>query len=188
MLQYTIMLYGSTKIIGINRFEASADTTKDSYLPNKTCVFISHKKEDTKAAIEVAEFLRTEGIDVYIDEHDAPLKVAVSTQDHQKIVEYIERGIELSTHCLVIISKQSKTSWWIPFEIGEARKSNCHMAYIVLEEVDSLPSYLKITQRIESVSCLAIWARKNNGFNYLHSKYNFIKLPISAKEIQFTES
>ena len=90
---------------------------------NRTCVFISHKKEDESAAIAIGNFLVEQvGVNIYLDLNDCELKEAVSAENDQKIVESVKTGLEYSTHLLCIVSDRTKLSWWVPYEIGYAEK------------------------------------------------------------------
>ncbi len=56
----------------------------------------------------------------------------------------IERGLWPATRLLGIISKNTKGSWWVPFEFGVARHKQVPISLLLLEDVDELPSYLKL--------------------------------------------
>jgi hypothetical protein len=148
---------------GVNLFSrsnVSATIQKSMGIP-KNCVFISHRKSDTSAAVAIAKYLReVADVNVYIDEIDTPLKEALAKSDHEKIVEYIERGIAVCSHILTVISNNTKGSWWVPFEIGSARRANLEVAHTILEEVKNLPSYLQIATLIKDEIELKSWAKK----------------------------
>ena len=57
---------------------------------DKTCVFLSHKKEDEQAAVAIGNFLmETVGAHIYLDTRDCELKEAVSIENDQKIVDSV---------------------------------------------------------------------------------------------------
>jgi hypothetical protein len=145
---------------GINRAEIK--DSLDSELFEKcikehdgrgTCVFISHRSTDKKEALEIANFFQDCGIDVYIDVKDQGLQVATQKDDPELIVKHIQDGLSLSTHVLVLISDNTRLSWWVPYEIGYGAKGNKKIASMLLEnkEVDGFPDYLKIEKEICSV-------------------------------------
>ncbi len=78
--------------------------------------------------------------------------------DHGAIVESIEKGLDVSTHLLGVISERTAGSWWVPFEIGYARHKRCGVAYVLGESVTELPSYLKIADLLTDRIELARWA------------------------------
>ena len=83
-----------------------------------TKVFISHQKKDKKEAKEIADYLKTVGIEVYFDEYDRELQIATETDNPKAVVSAIKKGINNSTHMLCLISKNTLFSKWVPFEVG----------------------------------------------------------------------
>lgn len=76
------------------------------------CVFISHKKEDERAAKAIGDYLMEKvGVDIYLDLYDVELQEAVSVDNDRKIVESIERGIATSSHLRCLVSHQTRLSW-----------------------------------------------------------------------------
>jgi TIR domain len=150
---------------GTNRFQGSIVAKSYSYNESsnyaKPCVFISYKGDDRSAAKIVAELLKAADVDVYFDEFDTMLTVANLANDHVSVVKFIEDGVKISTHVLAVISNKTKESWWVPFEVGSARRKACHIAYLALEDVQSLPSYLKVATQIKSDSGVANWIKQN---------------------------
>lgn len=116
---------------------------------NKNCVFISHKKEDEQAAIEIGKYL-TEIVDVniYLDTNDCELKEAVNVENDEKIVESIKKGLDFSSHLLCLISDKTKLSWWVPYEIGFAENKGIDIVSVKLKDIEDIPSYLKIKKTI----------------------------------------
>lgn len=109
------------------------------------CVFISHKKEDEQAAIDIGSFLmEIVGVNIYLDILDEPLQTATQTENDRLIVESIKKGLECSTHLLCLISDKTHLSWWVPYEIGIADNKNISIASLKLKVVNDIPSFLKI--------------------------------------------
>ena len=86
---------------------------------DKPRVFISHQKKDADTARVIADYLQDSGIDVYFDQYD----LSINRSDPQSVVNSIKRGIENSTHMLVLFSSNTFGSMWIPWEIGYAYNS-----------------------------------------------------------------
>lgn len=82
------------------------------------CVFISHQKSDKDAAKKVADYLMSSGIDVYFDEYDKELKIHYQSNNPKAVTDAIRKGINNSSHMLAIVSPNTLTSSWVPFEIG----------------------------------------------------------------------
>ena len=129
---------------------------KDRYngvLPRPTSekprVFISHQKKDSDAARTIADYLRAAGIDVYFDQYDN----SINRSDPQSVVNAIKRGIENSSHMLVLFSPNTYDSMWVPWEIGYAYNSSVTLNIIRLKGVDKakLPEYLKVVNTVMSI-------------------------------------
>ena len=129
---------------------SSSDRTLFSY-SKKKCVFISHKKEDEAVAVEIGKYLtEIADVNIYLDLHDCILQEAVSEEKKKKIVESIHKALEISTHLLCIVSDKTKTSWWVPYEIGYATKKEINIASLQLKNVEDIPSYLKIKKVLKT--------------------------------------
>lgn len=139
--------------IGINRallhgyesvlFEHSKDQGR--------CIFISHKGEDRLAALAIADVIMNAGIDVFIDVNDSELQDATRNNDSRSIVNEIDRAMEVSTDILVIISENTKKSWWVPYEIGYSKRGNTSITSLVLKTVEDIPEYITIEPIIRSI-------------------------------------
>jgi hypothetical protein len=107
------------------------------------CVFISHSSIDKPFARQVANALTSMRLDIYFDEHDQCIKnLSGQTQD-ERVVRCIEAGLDGSSHLLGLISKNTKESWWVPYEIGGAAGRRHGCAHLVSAEVQRLPAYIK---------------------------------------------
>lgn len=112
-------------------------------------VFISHQKRDSEAAKVVADYLQDAGIDVYFDQYDS----SINRSDPQSVVNAIKRGIENSTHMLVLFSPNTFGSMWVPWEIGYAYNSVVTLNVVRLKGVEkgNLPEYLKVVKTVMSI-------------------------------------
>lgn len=132
---------------------------------DKTCVFISHKKEDQHIAIELGKFLTEQmDVDIYLDIFDPQLQEAVSVENDAKIVESIATGLKLSQVLLCIISDKTRLSWWVPYEIGMADSTGINIASIRTKEIDDFPSFLKTKRTLNSLSELIEFILKNEKY------------------------
>jgi len=125
----------------------------------KPCVFLSHISSDKKAVLEIGEYFSEAGVDYYLDIDDPVLQQAVSDKNHELITECIEVGINKSTHLLSIISEKTQDSWWVPYEIGYAKKGNREIAVLELKHAYA-PSYLKIVPNLSGIDDLNDYIRK----------------------------
>lgn len=101
-------------------------------------VFISHKKEDADAAGEIAAYLRTNGLSVYLDIIDSQLN-----KSGPDLADYIRHQLGQCTQLLAIISTRTQASWWVPWEIGVATEKERFLASFVSPEVSTIPEYLE---------------------------------------------
>lgn len=119
---------------------------------NDTCIFISHKKEDEAAAIELGEYISNNfKYDIYLDVSDIDLREAVSEENDAKIVDSIKKGINESTSIICIISDKTKLSWWVPYEVGIADSRGISIATLKIKDIDDIPSFLKLQKNINSI-------------------------------------
>lgn len=116
-----------------------SDSTK-----SKMCFFISHKNEDTDAAIELGNHIMNDfGYNIYLDVYDGALQEADENDDVDSIVKSIHKGLNYSTHLLCVVTDKSKESWWIPYEIGYAQAKDKKTASIKIKTSEYLPSFLR---------------------------------------------
>lgn len=137
----------------------------------QVCVFISHQKEDTKQCEKIAKYLISVGIDVYFDEYDKDLKIAVQKDDPKKVVDAIKVGIKNSTHMLCIISPNTLVSKWVPFEVGYGYDITKVMVLTLkgIRNAD-LPHYIRAVPIIRSIKDLNLFIEKQKGKTVLELK------------------
>lgn len=142
---------------GINR--AYPQNFSEKYIHQGNCIFISHKYEDLKAAKAVANCIMDYGIDVYLDDQDCELQKAVEAQDPEKIVSCIETGIKESTHILILVTENTRMSWWVPYETGYAKGVNKKIVSLLLKSAEEFPDYLKIEKTLNGFNDLKNYLR-----------------------------
>lgn len=106
-------------------------------------IFISHKKEDELMALKVKNTLTSVGVDVYLDLLDS-----ITADDGEKLTKHIRGKLRECTDVIVILSSNTKKSWWVPFEIGMATEKDMPIAnYLISQE--TLPDYLTYWPRLK---------------------------------------
>lgn len=140
---------------GINRAKNAQHAIYESVNSSKYCVFISHKYEDLEAAREIAAYIQDSEIDVYLDDNDNGLQEAAENNDSEKIVRCIETALKSSTHILVLITENTRKSWWVPYETGYAKNGGKNIASLLLKNVDEFPDYLKIETMLTGYESLS---------------------------------
>lgn len=121
--------------------------------PARVCIFISHQKQDAAACRILADFLMNKGIDVYFDEYDK----SIDRSDPQSVVDAIQRGLNNSTHTLVVLSEHALASTWVPWEVGYSYAQRPKRIYaLTLREVSyrALPEYFQILPVIRGTKSL----------------------------------
>ena len=107
-------------------------------------IFISHKKEDERIALQVLHTLQRVGVDSYLDVLDNAI-----TDDGENLTKHIRNKLRECTDVIVILSSNTKKSWWVPFEIGMATEKDMPIAnFLVSYEV--LPEYLSYWPRLKN--------------------------------------
>jgi len=99
-------------------------------------VFLSHKSEDNDLAAQVAARIRTNGLQVYLDSIDHHLK-----SNGPDLAEYIQARLSECTQLLAIVSHHTRSSWWVPWEIGVATEKRRFLASFVSSNAN-IPEYL----------------------------------------------
>lgn len=144
-----------------DRYRAKKHSVQESAITGsmeKVCVFISHKSCDKEVAEYIAEFIkRYLHHDVYLDKWDYILQQATAFSDDKIMVERIQRGLDVSTHLLCLLSLETVNSWWVPYEIGYADKLGISIATAKLRGRIEIPSYLKINEYINDANEMIKW-------------------------------
>lgn len=129
---------------GRNYFDLNESQRRMFSVTDKKRIFISHKKEDRDYAKKVAEYVMDAGIDVYFDEFDS----SINRNDPNSVVSAIKRGMELSTHMIVIFTNKALNSHWIPWEIGYGDATSTEIRIFKMNDIKraDLPEYLQVTK------------------------------------------
>lgn len=125
----------------------------------EVCVFISHQKNDAPAARKIADYLTRAGIDVYFDEWDN----SIDRSNPYSVVSAIEKGLNRSSHLLVLLSSNALASTWVPWEVGYGYHKK--VVGLTLKEVATrtLPEYLQVIPIIHGVKSLNEFISRETG-------------------------
>ena len=116
-----------------------------SYLDSNPCIFLSHISQDKSSVSAIGDYIMKNGdIDIYLDIFDNQLQEAVRNNDPHGLTEFIERGLQNSSHLMCLYSENTVNSWWVPYEIGYGKRSNAEVSSLKLKGEANLPAYLKI--------------------------------------------
>lgn len=113
--------------------------------PEKPCIFLSHISEDKTTVKAIGDYIMEKGdLDIYLDIYDDDLQRAVQNNDAKGITDFIERGLNSSTHLMCMYSENTVKSWWVPYEIGYGKRSNSEVSSLKLKGDVELPAYLQV--------------------------------------------
>lgn len=112
------------------------------------------------------------GIDVYLDDNDDGLQAAVNDNASKRIVECIENALITSTNVLVLVTDNTRQSWWVPYEVGYAKKGEIEIASILKKEVDEFPDYLKIERTMKGLKDLEKYIYDINDLQPVLESFN----------------
>lgn len=131
---------------GRNYFDLSESERRlFSSSPSHPCVFISHKKEDADFARNLSDYVMERGINVYFDENDPILAKEHKSPD--EVVNAIKVGLEKSTHMIIVLSKNTLESNWVPWEVGFASAKDKEYRLLRLNDVyGDIPEFYKVAK------------------------------------------
>lgn len=162
--------------MAINRANPSTFERYSYNKGDKPCIFISHKSEDKEKAINIGNYIiQAYGIDIYLDIYDSGLQSATLNNDHKTIVNHIHKALSHSTHLMCVISDMTSTSWWVPYEIGYAKKSNREISSLKLKNIIDVPSFLKIETVLMGTKSLNDYLKKINNNKTINENFEYYK-------------
>lgn len=145
-------------------------------------IFISHKQEDEIKAIEVQQTLDSCGVETYLDLLDDDI-----SGDGEELTQHIRKSMDKCSDVIVILSEETKNSWWVPFEIGMATEKNMRIANYLVSYVE-LPDYLEYWPRLKNQDDVLkyIEIRNKVSAEYIRSRNIFESSSVSpyVSEIQ----
>lgn len=151
---------------GINRFyyPTKFSSRIEAISKGVQCVFIAHQKQDKEASKKVAEYLQNAGIDVYFDEFDKDLKIHHQSGNAQEVTKAICKGINNSSHMLVVVSPNTLLSTWVPFEIGYGYDKT-DLGVLCLKGINKggLPEYARSAKIVRDIYDLNFFVRALTG-------------------------
>lgn len=137
-------------------------------------VFISYKHVDRSLALQINEYLSNSGIKTYLDVLD------IESQSTENITKVITKNIANCSHLIAVVSNQTASSWWVPFEIGEATISAKRITSY-RSGYSQLPEYLDMWPQMDCMQHLSLFIeeykseklRATNNRNIFESKDSF---------------
>lgn len=109
-------------------------------------IFISHKQEDKSKALEIQQTLIACDIEAYLDLLDDDI-----SENGEKLTQHIRERLSNCSDVIVVLSEKTKTSWWVPFEIGMATEKDMPIANYLVSNIQ-LPEYLEYWPRLKNLA------------------------------------
>jgi hypothetical protein len=124
----------------------------EHFATNTKCVFISYQSADREAATKIADYLLGAGVDVYFDQYDGDLRISNQSNNPKNLVDSLCKGINNSSHMIVLVSNDTMKSRWVPFEIGFGYEKT-FLFTLCLKGIPkgALPEYLQTTTIIRDI-------------------------------------
>jgi hypothetical protein len=140
-------------------------------------VFISHQRADSLLAGNVAQRLKTyHQIDSYLDLIDPE---ASKTGD--KLGEHLREQLGLCTQLLAVVSQNTKTSWWVPWEIGISTEKDQPIATYAGDNT-TLPEYLRKWPYLRTHAELDEYARVSKAAEQTFTREKSFKVEARARQ------
>lgn len=131
-------------------------------------VFISHKQEDSALAISVKNAFTQYGITSYLDLLDSKI-----SGGGKELTEHIKENLNSCTDIIVVMSEETKKSWWVPFEIGMSAQVDMPTASFLKSNV-ALPSYLSYWPRLKTTSDIDTYVTvRQKTEQIIHKQYGY---------------
>lgn len=140
--------------MALNRYyyPTKYDSRSQAILLGVKCMFISHQQKDKESAKKIADYLMGAGIDVYFDAYDSDLKIHHQSNNAKAVTDAIRKGINNSSHMLVLVSPNTLYSTWVPFEIGYGfDKTDLYVLCLKGIQKGGLPEYIKTAKIIRDI-------------------------------------
>lgn len=101
-------------------------------------VFISHQRKNSRSALGVAARLKiNHGIESYLDVIDPDVG-----STGEALADHVKAELGKCTQLLAVVSEATRTSWWVPWEIGIAAEKEFPLATFAAGGI-SIPEYLR---------------------------------------------
>ena len=111
-------------------------------------VFISHKSTDAQIASVIYSEFKKHGAEAYLDVLDS------FSGDGEKLTNHIREQLNKCSDIIVVMSELTKTSWWVPFEIGMSAQVEMPTATYLTTSI-TLPDFLTYWPQLSKLSDIA---------------------------------
>ena len=119
-------------------------------------VFISHNRRDLDSSLALARVLDERRFEVYIDFYDEDLVPGDPDIDNGLV-----STIRLTKSLVIVVSQNTRESWWVPWEVGISTPLNKPRAVYPVSAQLSLPGFLRKLTKLDGPQHAARWVRDN---------------------------
>lgn len=127
-----------------------------------------NKQEDYATALSVYNAFLKNNINAYLDLLDNSI-----TGDGKELTEHIKKRLNECTDIIVVMSEETKKSWWVPFEIGMSAQVDMPTASFLKSNV-ALPSYLSYWPRLKTTSDIDTYVTvRQKTEQIIHKQYGY---------------
>lgn len=109
-------------------------------------IFISHKNEDSLIAKRLDFEFKSHGVNTYLDVIDEQI-----SNNGKALTEHIKNAMSECSDIIVVMSEKTKSSQWVPFEVGMSAQRNMPTVTFLVENVH-LPEFLEYWPRLKDYS------------------------------------
>jgi hypothetical protein len=145
-------LFRLNSLGGFETFRHAIEQQRESLRPSGalpglgTRVFISHKQENRDEALRVAWIVNQLGHPFWLDVLNPQL--AAASQSPFQLASIIEMALLNCTHVIALITPQSDSSRWIPYEYGRVKEPSAYSlkaaCWLHPKRTTKLPEYLEL--------------------------------------------
>lgn len=142
-------------------------------------IFISHKDADAEQALLIKKEFQKYNITAYLDVLDSNIE-----KDGEALTKHIKEQLNNCTDIIVLISEETKKSWWVPFEVGMSAQINMPTVTFLKDE-SKLPSFLSYWPRLRRVEDIAKYVKaRKSAHDLLNESGYFNKNFQNTKSIE----
>ena len=142
--------WGATRLLGTVLMKSYTTHSE------KSDVFLSYRHCDQDMALRLSGELDNAGLDVFIDFYDGTLDPADKHLDSALV-----SAIRNSGTMVIVVSDETRQSWWVPWEIGVSTPYGKPRAIYTRELRESLPTYLSKLRQLKSSESVRTWVVAN---------------------------
>ena len=148
-----------TLLTSLERLVYGAQATR-----RQPTLFVSHRRADVDAALEVSKLAHQRGFHVWLDVLDPRLAAPRGPASSLLIACVIEMALLNSTHLVAVMSRKTNGSQWVPYEFGRVKARQLVAANAsswLLEDMlqRPLPDYLLLCPVHPTLGHVQLWLK-----------------------------